>query len=286
VKFGIIYNTSQLGVDPGRIIAVARHAEDCGFESFYLPEHIALYPGAMLGAHPVPPDLPLADPLSTLSFVAAATRRILLGTGVLLLPFHHPVILAKELATIDVLSGGRMRLLSVGLGVLPGEAEAAGVDFRTRGRRADEAIDVLRLLWAGGADGVSFAGEFFSFTSLTSFPKPLGAATLPVHVGGSSRAAARRAGLRGDGYFPGGGLSAAERASQVELMRETASAAGRDPAALEYTRWASLGLSAADVGDLAGQGVTRLVVPAASPDLQEQLGEMSAFAARLGLGHD
>jgi probable F420-dependent oxidoreductase len=286
VKFGIIYNTSQLGVDPSRIIAVARHAEDCGFESFYLAEHIALYPGAMLGAHPVPPDLPLADPLSTLSFVAAATRRILLGTGVLLLPFHHPVILAKELATIDVLSGGRMRLLSVGLGVLPGEAEAAGVDFRTRGRRADEAIDVLRLLWAGGADGVSFAGEFFSFTSLTSFPKPLGAATLPVHVGGSSRAAARRAGLRGDGYFPGGGLSAAERASQVELMRETASAAGRDPAALEYTRWASLGLSAADVGDLAGQGVTRVVVPAASPDLEEQLGEMSAFAARLGLGHD
>ena len=286
MKFGIIYNTSQLGVDPSRIIAVARHAEDCGFESFYLPEHIALYPGAMLGAHPLPPDLPLADPLSTLSFVAAATRRILLGTGVLLLPFRHPVILAKELATIDVLSGGRMRLLTVGLGVLPGEAEAVGVDFRTRGRRADEAIDVLHLLWAGGADGVSFAGEFFSFTSLTSFPKPLGAATLPVHVGGSSRAAARRAGLRGDGYFPGGGLTAAGRASQVELMRETARAAGRDPAALEYTRWGSLGLSAADVEDLAGQGVTRLVVPAASPDLGDQLGEMSAFAARLGLGHD
>ena len=115
MKFGIICNTGQLGVDPSRIIAAARHAEDCGFESFYLPEHIALYPGATLGAHPVPPDLPLADPLSTLSFVAAATRRILLGTSVLLLPFHHPVVLAKELATIDVLSGGRMRLLTVGL---------------------------------------------------------------------------------------------------------------------------------------------------------------------------
>jgi probable F420-dependent oxidoreductase len=283
VQFGIIYNTGQLGVDPSRIIAVARHAEDCGFESFFLPEHIALYPGATLGAYPVPPDLPLADPLAALSFVAAATRRILLGTSVLLLPFHHPVILAKELATIDVLSGGRMRLLTVGLGVLPGEAEAVGVDFRTRGRRADEAIDVLRLLWAGGAEGVSFEGEFFSFTSLTSFPKPLGAATLPVHVGGSSRAAARRAGRRGDGYFPGGGLSAAERASQVELMRETAREAGRDPAALEYTRWQSIGMSAADVEELARQGVTRVVVPAASQDLGEQLAEMSAFAARLGL---
>jgi alkanesulfonate monooxygenase SsuD/methylene tetrahydromethanopterin reductase-like flavin-dependent oxidoreductase (luciferase family) len=76
VKFGIIYNTGQLGVDSSRIIAAARHAEDCGFESFHLPEHIALYPRATLGAHPVPPDLPLAGPLSTLSVVAAATRRI------------------------------------------------------------------------------------------------------------------------------------------------------------------------------------------------------------------
>jgi alkanesulfonate monooxygenase SsuD/methylene tetrahydromethanopterin reductase-like flavin-dependent oxidoreductase (luciferase family) len=157
------------------------------------------------------------------------------------------------------------------------------VDFGTRGRRADEAIDVLRLLWAGGAEGVSFEGEFFSFDSLASFPKPLGVATLPVHVGGSSRAAARRAGRRGDGYFPGGGLSAAERASQVELMRETAHEAARDAAALEYTRWESMGMSAADVGDLAGPGVTRVVVPAASPDLDEQREEMSAFAARVGL---
>jgi probable F420-dependent oxidoreductase len=284
VKFGIIYNTSQMGVDPARIIAVARHAEDCGFESIYLTEHIALYPGATLGAYPLPPDLPFADPLAALSFIAAATRRILLGTGVLLLPYRHPVILAKELATIDVLSGGRMRLLTVGLGVLPGEAEAVGVDFRTRGRRADEAIDVLRLLWAGGADGVSFEGEFFAFTSLASFPKPLGAATLPVHVGGSSRAAARRAGRRGDGYFPGGGLSDAERATQVDLMRQTAREAGRDPAVLEYTRWGSMDMSPADVEDLAGQGVTRVVVPAA-PGLDEQREAMSAFAARLGFGH-
>jgi Luciferase-like monooxygenase len=87
---------------------------------------------------------------------------------------------------------------------------------------------------------------------------------LAGHVGGSSRAAARRAGRRGDGYFPGGGLSAAERASQVELMRETAREAGRDAAALEYTRWESMGMPAADVGNLAGPGVTRVVVPAAS----------------------
>ena len=204
LKFGVLYHTAYSGVDPGKLIAVARHAEDCGFESFYLPEHIVLYPGASVGTVTFPPDLAVADPLECLSFVAAATERILLGTGVLLLPYHHPVVLAKRLATIDVLSKGRMRLFGVGVGALPGEAAATGVDFATRGRRADEAIDVLRLLWAGDETGVSFKGEFFELTNASSFPKPHAARTLPVHVGGSSRAAARRAGLRGDGYFPGG----------------------------------------------------------------------------------
>ncbi|MEU0485244.1 TIGR03619 family F420-dependent LLM class oxidoreductase, partial [Streptosporangium sp. NPDC006013] len=203
MKFAISYNTAYYGADPDRIMAYARHAEDCGFESLYLPEHIALYPGAKVGPYEIPPSLPYADPLDCLSFVAAATQRILLGTGVLLLPYHHPVVLAKRLATIDVLSKGRMRLLTVGLGTLPGEAQAVGVDFSTRGRRADEAIDVMRLLWAGGEDGVSFTGEFFAFDDLCSFPKPHGITHLPIHIGGSSRAAARRAGRRGDGYFPG-----------------------------------------------------------------------------------
>ena len=202
MKFGFIYNTGYYGTDPDQLIAAARHAEACGFESFYLTEHIALYPGATVGPVTIPASLPIADPLECLSFVAAATERILLGTAVLLVPYHQPVILAKRLATIDVLSKGRMRLLTVGVGALPGEAAAAGVDFATRGRRADEAIDVLRLLWSGDENGVSFDGEFFSFTNLCSFPKPL--APLPIHVGGSSLAAARRAGLRGDGYFPGG----------------------------------------------------------------------------------
>ena len=158
------------------MIAVARHAEACGFESFYVPEHVALYPGASFGAVTFPADLPIADPLECLSFVAAATERILLGTGVLLLPYHEPVVLAKRLATIDLLSKGRMRLLTIGVGSLPGEAAAVGVDYATRGRRADEAIDALRLLWAGDANGVSFDGEFFSFTGACSFPKPVRAA--------------------------------------------------------------------------------------------------------------
>jgi len=276
-----MYNTASHGVDPDAMIAVARHAEDCGFESFYVPEHVALYPGASFGGTDFPPGLPIADPLECLAFVAAATERILLGTGVLLLPYHQPVVLAKRLATIDLLSKGRMRLFSVGVGSLPGEAAAVGADFTTRGRRADEAIDALRLLWAGDENGVSFDGEFYSFTAACSFPKPSRA--LPVHVGGSSRAAARRAGLRGDGYFPGGRLTAAERASQIELMRATARDAGRDPGALEVTRWGSIDMTAADVAQHAALGVDRLVVAPASSDLAEQRAQLSALAARLAL---
>ncbi|MEV4110693.1 TIGR03619 family F420-dependent LLM class oxidoreductase [Nonomuraea sp. NPDC049695] len=283
MKFGVSYSTPHQGVDPDKIVAFARHAEECGFESLYLPEHIVLYPGAAVGPYELPPTLPYVDPLDCLSFVAAATERILLGTGVLLLPYHHPVILAKRLATIDVLSKGRMRLLTVGLGALPGEARAVGVEYATRGRRADEAIDVLRLLWAGGEDGVSYAGEFFSFENLVSFPKPHEVAQLPVHIGGSSRAAARRAGRRGDGYFPGGALDARERAVQWELARSSAAEAGRDPDALEYTRMGSIDMPVERVEELAAQGVTRLVVSIAATEPEQQRDELAAFAKRFGL---
>jgi probable F420-dependent oxidoreductase len=270
VKFAVSYSTPAYGVDPERLVAFARHAEACGFEGLYVPEHVVLYRGAMFGGFDMPTTLPYGDPLELLTFVAAATERILLGTAVLLLPYHHPVVLAKRLATIDVLSKGRMRLLTVGLGSLEGEARAMGVDWASRGRRTDEAIDVLRLLWTGGPDGVSYSGEFFEFEDLTSFPQPL--APLPIHIGGSSRAAARRAGLRGDGYFPGGALPPAERQAQWDLARTTSA---RNH--LEYTRWASVDLTPQSLDAYAAQGVTRLVVTTPNPD------DLTRFADRFRL---
>jgi alkanesulfonate monooxygenase SsuD/methylene tetrahydromethanopterin reductase-like flavin-dependent oxidoreductase (luciferase family) len=180
VKFGTFYNTGYYGTDPGNLAAVAQHAEGCGFESFYVAEHIVLYPGAKAGPVEFPADLAFADPLECLSFIAARTERIVLGTGVLLLPYHHPVVLAKRLATIDVLSAGRMRLLTVGLGGLPGEAHAVG---------ADEAIEVLHLLWAGGKEGVSFTGEHFLSRICAASPSP----TAPARCQSTS---ADRAGRR------------------------------------------------------------------------------------------
>lgn len=279
MKFGISYSSPFFGVDPAKLTRFAQDAEDLGFESLYVPEHVALYPGASVGPMALDPALPYGDPLECLTFAAASTRRILLGTGVLLLPYHHPVVLAKRLATLDLLSGGRLKLLTVGVGALPGEAKAAGVDYATRGRRADEAIDVLRLLWAGDEHGVSHAGEFFAFDDVCSFPKPTGG-TLPIHVGGSSRAAARRAGRRGDGFFPGGRLTPDERRVQLELARSTA----KDPQALQYTRWGSPELSEKDVERLAGEGVTRVVVSPTATDPAGWREQLTAFARRHRLG--
>ncbi|HEY4703189.1 MAG TPA: LLM class flavin-dependent oxidoreductase, partial [Streptosporangiaceae bacterium] len=143
---------------------------------------------------------------------------------------------------------------------------------------------VLRLLWAGDADGVSFDGEFYSFSDLCSFPKPYQARTLPIHVGGSSSAATRRAGLRGDGYFPGGGINDEQRTAQLALMRESARAAGRDADALEYTRWGNIAMTPDEVAALAAEGVTRVIVSPTTADLAEQKKELSAFAGQHGLG--
>ena len=144
---------------------------------------------------------PSPIPLDLLAFLAGHTSRLGLATGVLVLPNHHPVVLAKRAATVDALSGGRLRLC-VGVGWLREEIEACGVDFASRGRRADEQLAVLRALWADQPDGVSHHGEFFNFDNAMCYPKPVAGERLPVHIGGHSRAAARRAGRLGDGFQP------------------------------------------------------------------------------------
>src|SRR5699024_5569717 len=146
----------------------------------------------------------------------------------------HPVVLAKRLATLDRLSGGRLRV-AAGVGWMREEVEACGTDFSTRGRRTDESIDVLRALWADSAPaGADFDGEFFSFTGAMSYPKPVRAGGVPLHIGGHSAAAARRAGRRGDGFQPLG-LRGEDLAGALTTMRTAAREAGRDPGALEVT---------------------------------------------------
>src|SRR6478736_5062543 len=186
----------------------ARHLEACGFESIIMAEHTVLvteytsvYPYDPSGRVEVAPECPVPDPLEMLAFLAGQTTTLGLATGVLVLPNHHPVMLAKRAATVDVLSGGRLRLC-VGVGWLREEIEACGTEFQTRGRRADEQLAVLRALWDDQGQGVTHHGEFFQFENVVCSPKPIAGKHLPVHIGGHSKAAARRAGRFGDGFQP------------------------------------------------------------------------------------
>jgi probable F420-dependent oxidoreductase len=178
---------------------------------------------------PLTGDDPIPDPLDWLAFVAGATDRLILGTAILILPEHQPVILAKRLATIDALSRGRLRA-GVGVGWLREEAEAVGVPFDERGPRTDEYIRAMRALWS--EEVASFEGRFVAFRGVKSRPRPTRPGGVPIVVGGHSRPAARRAGRLGDGFYPLG-VDPDDLAGLLELMRKEAAASGRDADSVE-----------------------------------------------------
>jgi probable F420-dependent oxidoreductase len=167
--------------------------------------------------------LPVPEPLTTMAAVAARTSRLKFGPSVFITPFRSPAMLAREIAMIDYLSGGRM-LPAFGIGVeQPREFEAAGVPFKERGRRTDEAIAIMRRLWA--EDEVTFAGEFWKLDRITVLPRPV-QQPMPLWIGGNSEAAMRRAGRLGDGWIPSFIPPDRFRAG-VELTHKFAAEAGR-----------------------------------------------------------
>lgn len=292
MKYAIIAPVAAgTSADPAWIADYARHVEACGFESLVVVEHAvvmshysSIYPYASSGKMDLPDNCDIPDPLELLAFLAGQTTRLGLATGVLVLPNHHPVVLAKRLATLDRLSNGRLRV-GIGMGWMKEEIEACGAPFDARGRRADEQLEVLAKLWADtSAAGIDHKGEFFEFRSAMSYPKPLRAGGVPIHVGGHTKAAARRAGRYGAGLQPLG-VTGDQLAGLVELMRAEATRSGRDPEELEL----SLGhlVSRIDLdrsGRLAEQGADRLLLaPTPTPDLQQAMDELSACAQRLSL---
>lgn len=239
MKFGVIppYGVGPVE-DPEFAVGFARAAEDSGFESLWVVEHVVMvmdvssvYPYDPSGRSPFGPNVPQPDPLVWLSYVAAATKRIRLATGVLNLPQRNPLVLAKEAASLDRLSGGRL-MLGIGVGWVREEAEALGTSFDDRGRRADEYVDVMRTLWRERV--ASFNGRFLSFEGLVSEPRPVQTAGVPIIVGGHSEAAARRAGRLGDGFYPLG-VAGRKLAALREIMAESAHRHGRDPSTIELT---------------------------------------------------
>jgi probable F420-dependent oxidoreductase len=188
VRFGIALPQYGPATANG-LTRAARQAEDLGFDDVWVADHIAVPVGV-----PYPPSF-LLEALATLSFAAAVTTRVGLGTSVLVLPLRRPVVIAKQLATVDVLSGGRL-ILGLGAGWLAEEFDACNVPYRKRGELTDEAMAVLRACWASAP--ASFSGPTVSFTDLKVQPLP--GRHIPMWVGGVSERALRRAVEHGDGW--------------------------------------------------------------------------------------
>jgi probable F420-dependent oxidoreductase len=226
VKLGLFGINFGACADPAVSARVARAAEDAGYESVWTGEHVVL-PDPQAPPSPVPPQTPMLDPAAALAFLAGHTRRIRLATGIIILPQRNPLVLAKELATVDVVSGGRL-IFGLGAGYLEAEFDALGVSFERKGARTSEAIEVLRTLWTQPKP--SFQGEFWSFSGIQAHPMPVQKPHPPIVVGGHSPGAFRRAVRQGNGWY-GFALDHAVAKTCIEGL-ETARKEVERPAAL------------------------------------------------------
>jgi len=271
-----------------RDVAVA--ADRLGFDVVWTAEHL-IFPAALRTPYPygggrAPFDVtdPILDVCSTLAYVAAVTQRVRLGTSVIVLPYHHPIALAKALATVDVLSDGRL-LLGVAGGWLREEFDLLGVPFAERGVRTDEYLVLLKRLWS--EERVTFRGRFFTLANAAFFPKPVQRPHPPIWIGGDSPAALRRVARLGDGWMavPRG---LAELETSIATIRREAEAAGRDPHAVGVASSGgarSLQELLERMPTLERLGVTIVNVPALfwTRGVVESIALMETFARRVGL---
>lgn len=267
--------------DMAGAIRMVQLAEAAGFDSLVAVDHVVFphhytstYPYSPTGRLPGGPEGALPDPLIWMAAMAAVTTRLRFMTGVIILPLRNPLVLAKQVATLDHMSGGRIEL-GIGVGWLKEEFDALGVPFEKRGKRSDEYIAAMRALWS--EDGASFSGEFVKFEKVSCSPKPV-ARAVPIVVGGHSEAAARRAGRLGDGFFPSVGTQV-DTLPLFKLARRTAAEAGRDPGAVEMMSgcpdlWpGSAKDPRAAIEERASHGIGRIVLPVwrFMPDLEDNL---------------
>ncbi len=256
------------GADRAVIDAVASAADDCGFATLWVGEHVVMvdrsasrYPYSDDGVIAVPAQADWLDPMIALSFAAAASSRIALATGVLLLPEHNPVVVAKQAASLDRLSGGRLTL-GVGVGWSKEEFDALGVPFEHRGARTAEYVAAMRALWRD--DVASFDGKFVGFDSIRVNPKPVRDRRVPIVVGGNSDPALRRVASWGDGWYGFNVDGVAAVRGRVAKLDELCAQSGRDRAELRLAV-ALVSPQVGDVGALADVGVDELVLVEAPP---------------------
>lgn len=304
MKLGFSLPMAGAWATPENQVRVARTAEELGYHSLWVFQRLlyALRPRNEYPPVPGPTWPPafesVADPIVTLAYVAAMTSRIRLGTSVLIMPFYTPVVLAKQLATLDRVSHGRLHV-GLGLGWSEDEYEAAGVPFRRRGARADEFLRCLRAIWT--EDPVEFHGEFYHVPCARVEPRPVQKPHPPITVGGYGPTVIQRAVTLADG-FNGGNVPLAEVVPLAREVKAAAAAAGRDPAALHIVSrgtfrlfaapqgperrplWGTIDEIRADIGRYAAAGLTELFLEAnflpGGAALEPVLEVMAALAPR------
>ncbi|HEV8583439.1 MAG TPA: LLM class F420-dependent oxidoreductase [Methylomirabilota bacterium] len=230
MKLSVEFPSVAYREGPGAVAKMARAIEQIGYDHIDVFDHVVMgYPIAGRPPGPYTATMPILEALMTLAHIAAVTTRVTLGTEVLVLPQRHPTLVAKQVSTLDTLSGGRVRL-GVGVGWQESEYEALGEDFGTRGARMDEAIALLRKYWSDAQ--VDSPGPNYQVTAMAMEPKPPQGRRLPIWIGGLSEPAYRRVGRLGDGWLASRITDAASARSAFDSIRRHAEAAGRDPAAI------------------------------------------------------
>jgi len=284
VKFGLAF-ASNVGVDSESALELCRRVEAVGFDSVWCGEHV-IWPSRIESSYPYTPDgvmpgefdTPVPDPLIWLAYVAAAAPTLKLGTCVLVLPQRNPVILAKELATLDRLSGGRVEL-GIGVGWMKEEFNALGVDWARRGARTDEYIEAMQALWAGPE--AEFHGQFANFSAVTCSPRPVGGA-IRIVTGGDSPIAIKRAARVADGYFPGS-VDPDKLRTLIADLGDAAEKAGRSLEDIEINALLPTGHPdpVSVIEKFEEIGISRVMVPAfwfAGPDGLDRLEEFAGRA--------
>lgn len=283
MKFGLFFANAGPFTVPETFEALVRTADEVGIESIWAVEHVVVpvgyesqYPYSKDGRMPGPENSPIADPLIALSYAAALTQNLRLATGVIILPQRHPTYVAKEVATLDLLSRGRA-ILGVGIGWLQEEFDVLGVPFRERAARTEESVRAIRSLWSDAAEG--FDGDFYRWKPVESNPKPIQKPGVPIVVGGHVEGAARRAARVGDGFFPAlGGL--AKIPGLIQAMSDECGKVGRDPAEIEVTA-AEAQVEPDLVRRYQEIGVSRLVMPPPAFDPEGIKRTLSEFAEKV-----
>ncbi len=227
MDYGIVlpHFSSFAHEDPAnRILTAATTAEELGYSTVWVADHV-VFPSQIPGGYAFNPEDPFLDPLTVLAALAYKTSRIKLGTAVLILPYRHPLAVAKVLATIDVLSGGRT-VVGVGAGWLEQEFSALGTSIKERGARTDETMDIFKAVWT--QETPQFSGKHFQFADIKFIPKPVQKPHPPILVGGMSKGALRRVARRGDGWIAMG-KGPDDVKQPLEILRELTTKEGRNP---------------------------------------------------------